>query len=88
MLNNQDWITRKDRLPVDIDAVVHRAEGGRTPVRLSDFSEHGCRIESAAHFTIGEQVEIQVPRMGVVRAQIRWALPGSAGARFLTDSPV
>jgi PilZ domain len=86
MQREHGWVGRKDRQPVEIDAVVHRADGSRAPVRLSDFTDQGCRIESDDHFRIGEQVQIAIPRMGQVKAQVRWALPGSAGAKFLAES--
>ena len=78
------WVGRKDRHPVTVDAVVHRDDGSDVSVTLVDFSDEGCRIESDEHFRIGEHVEIDLPT-GKVKAQIRWALPDSAGARFLTD---
>ena len=34
-------------------------------------------------FQIGEKIKLDVPRLGMMEAQIRWALPGSAGSRFL-----
>jgi len=81
----QGWIGRKDRFPVAIDAVVHRADGSTASVRLTDFSEEGCRMEGD-DFQIGEQVRIDVPRLGLMEAQVRWALPGSAGTRFLVKA--
>ena len=83
MQRMQGWIGRKDRFAVAIEAVVHRADGSTASVRLTDFSEEGCRIEGDDHFQIGEQIRIDVPRLGPMEAQIRWALPGSAGTRFL-----
>ena len=80
------WIGRKDRHSVTLDAVVHHEDGRRVTVKLVDFSEEGCRIESDEHFRIGERVEIDIPRKGMVKAQIRWALGDSAGVKFLTDS--
>lgn len=81
------WVGRKDRQSVAIDAVVHRADGSSMPVKLTDVSEEGCRIEADEQFAIGEQVQIALPKLAPVRAQIRWALPGSAGTRFLeTDA--
>jgi hypothetical protein len=80
------WIGRKDRHPVEIDAVVHRTDGSKSPVKLSNFSDEGCRIEAEGEFRIGERLQIAIPRMGHVKAQVRWALPGSAGARFLAES--
>jgi len=80
------WVGRKDRHPLDIDAVVHRADGSKSAVKLSNFSDEGCRIECDGDFLIGERLQIAIPRMGQVKAQVRWSLPGSAGAKFLAES--
>jgi hypothetical protein len=80
------WVGRKDRQDVEIDAVVHRADGTNAPVKLSNVSDEGCRIDSARDFRIGERVEIAIAEVGPVKAQVRWALPGSAGARFICGS--
>ena len=80
------WVGRKDRYPVTVDAVVHRADGSDVTVTLADLSEEGCRIEGGEHFRIGEYLEIDLPKLGRVKAQIRWALPESAGAKFLPDA--
>lgn len=80
------WIGRKDRLPVEIEAVVHRDDGQEESVRLSNFSEEGCRMEAEGEFRIGERLQIAIPKLGTVKAQIRWALPGSAGAKFLVEA--
>jgi hypothetical protein len=77
------WIGRKDRDEVAIDAVVHRDDGSKESVTLTNLSPDGCRIDSDGDFRIGERLQIAVPSMGQMNAQIRWALPGSAGARFL-----
>jgi hypothetical protein len=83
----QGWVGRKDRQAVAVDAVVHSEDRTETPVKLTDISDEGCRIEAARDFRIGEQVEIAIPDIGRVGAQIRWALMGSAGAKFLDDQP-
>ena len=80
------WVGRKDRYPVAIDAIVHRDDGSKMHVRLSDFSDEGCRIDGENDFRIGERVSIAIPRMGQVKSQVRWALHDSAGVKFLTDS--
>lgn len=86
MFRVHDWIGRKDRHPVEIDAIVHRSDGSKADVRLTNFSEEGCLIESDNEFRIGERLRIAIPRMGQMKAQVRWALSGSAGARFLAES--
>ena len=86
MQRTQAWARRKDRHPVEIDAMVHRTDGSKEPARLSNFSDEGCRIESGGDFHIGERLQIAIPRMGHIKAQVRWIGPGSAGARFVAES--
>ncbi len=77
---------RKDRYEVGVDAVAYGADGTKTSVKLCNLSDDGCRIDSAHEFHVGEQLQIALPRMGYIRAQIRWTLPGSAGAKFIIES--
>jgi PilZ domain len=77
---------RRVRFPVEIDAVIQCTDGSKVAARVSNFSDHGCRIETGHAFHIGERLQIAVPRMGNVKAQVRWSLPGAAGTRFLTES--
>jgi hypothetical protein len=86
MFRIHEWVGRKDRHPVEVEAVVCRGDGSKSPVRLSNFSDEGCRIDSPNDFRIGERLQIAIPRMGQVKAQVRWALPDSAGAKFLIES--
>jgi hypothetical protein len=80
------WAPRKDRFPVEIDAQVLRMDGSKIGVKLTDFSDQGCRVETDEEFSIGERLQIAVSRMGNVKAQVRWVQPGSVGTRFLTES--
>lgn len=79
------WIGRKDRHPVELDAVVHRVDGSTVAVKLSNLSDEGCRLECECHFRIGERLQIMIPKIGNSNAHVRWSLPGSAGALFVTD---
>ncbi len=79
---------RRHRYAVQIDAVAFRTDGSKVPVRLTDFSDQGCRMESEAEFRVGEKLQIAVDRMGNVKAQVRWTAPGCTGTRFLTESDV
>ena len=46
----------------------------------------GMVMFGAAHtLRMNEHVRIDVPRMGLVKAQVRWALGGNAGTRFLVE---
>src|ERR1700754_800120 len=48
-----EWVGRKDRLAVEIEAVAHRTDGSSTPVKLTDCSDEGCRVEMVGDFEIG-----------------------------------
>jgi len=85
-LRVHDWVGRKDRQPVAVDAVIHRADGRTVAVRLTNISEEGCGIEGENDFLIGEHVELVISGVGQVKAQIRWALHDSAGARFFDEA--
>ena len=82
----QDRPGRKERHPVAVEAVVHRTDGTKAPALLTNFSDDGCRIEADADFRVGERLQIAIPRMGHVKAQVRWTMVGSAGAKFLAES--
>jgi hypothetical protein len=86
MHSEHQWTKRKDRYPVIVDAVVHRLDGSKIPATLTDFSDDGCCIKADNDFRIGERLRIAIPRMGHVRAQVRWALPDSAGAKFVVET--
>jgi len=79
------WTGRKDCNAVEIAAVAHRTDGSKHAVKLTNFSDEGCRMEGAEPFRIGEELRIAVPGIGQLKAQVRWALPGNAGAQFVTD---
>lgn len=81
-----DWVGRKDRHEAVVDAVVHRTDGSKAPARLTNFSDEGCRIEADTEFRIGERLQIAIPRMGQMKAQVRWTVPGGAGAKFLVEA--
>lgn len=86
MDSEQGWTGRKDRHPVIVDAVVLRTDGSKIPVTLTDFSDKGCCIQAENDFHIGERLRIAIPRMGHVRAQVRWVKPDSAGAKFVVET--
>jgi hypothetical protein len=39
-------------------------------------------------YRIGDVLELTIPRIGRVRGQVRWALGGNAGIRFLPSTAV
>ena len=57
------------------------------PVLVTDLTEQGCRISTEETLLIGEQIRLEIPRLGYLNAQIRWAFDGEAGARFSGEDP-
>lgn len=86
MPHEQGLLRRKNRNLAEVDAVAYRADGTKASVKLSNLSDGGCRIDGPGEYRIGERLQIAMPRMGFVRVQVRWAQPGSAGAKFLIES--
>ncbi|UUR07721.1 PilZ domain-containing protein [Sphingomonas glaciei] len=81
MKNEEDWPERRHRHDVEIGAEVHYPDGHQRQVLISNLSLDGCRIHG--WFRIGEVLELTIPKIGRVRGQVRWALAGKAGIRFL-----
>ena len=86
MVHGQGWIGRKDRPQSSVEATACCADGAEVAVTITNLSDEGCRIESAHTFVIGERLRLAVPGIGSMTAQVRWALLGAAGARFITNS--
>jgi hypothetical protein len=79
------WTPRNDRRQVDLAALVHRGTGEPLAAIVRDLTEQGCRLSAAETLRIGERIQIEIPRLGFLSAQVRWALGDEAGALFNTD---
>lgn len=84
MKNEEDWPERRHRHDVEITAQVHYPDGHQRDVLISNLSLEGCRIHG--WFRIGDVVDLTIPRIGRVRGQVRWALAGKAGIRFMPSA--
>ena len=79
------WIKRNDRQEVDLQAAITRAEGSTMAAQVTNISFEGCQLEFDGDLEIGECVNVALPGLGEIGAQVRWALPGKAGVCFLLD---
>jgi hypothetical protein len=73
--------SRPARAAVEMDAIVTRANGGSQNVMIDDLSLDGCRV--SGDFLIGDLVKVGLPDIGELKAQVRWAMFGRAGLRFI-----
>ena len=72
---------RGRRHSVSLQASVTRADGTIGPAMVTDLSLDGCCLVGG--YRIGERVVVQIPKVGKLDAEIRWAFMGRAGARFV-----
>lgn len=49
---------------------------------IVNLSPHGLMARCEGAFTVGERVRIALPVVGVVIAEVRWALGGRVGCRL------
>lgn len=80
-----DWVKRKDRRRVHVAAIAYLPDGSAVPVRVTDISYEGCKLETEAALPIGSKLKLALPRLGEICAQVRWSLQGTAGIRFLLE---
>ena len=72
-----------ERKAVDALARLHPNGWSSLEVRLIDCSENGFRAESEARVLNHEQVTLELPEIGPVKAQIAWCRDREFGAFFL-----
>ena len=77
------YIKRAPRVDTNFEASLTDSDGGKIPVVVTDLSREGCRLEADGSLTIGEHIQLEVPKYGTFPAQIRWAMGNEAGAVFL-----
>lgn len=75
-----------ERKAVDAPARLHPNAWSSLEVRLIDCSETGFRAVSEARVGKYEQVTLELPEIGPVKAQVAWSRGGEFGARF--DQPI
>jgi hypothetical protein len=75
---------RAERARIQLLAWV-KAPGGGGPLKITDISRSGFGGVCQTPVPIGGEVGLNVPGAGPVRAQVRWALGGVLGARFVPE---
>jgi hypothetical protein len=77
---------REVRTPVSERGWMELAEQ-RHDIALLDMSRNGFGAKADISVPIGAEVTVWLPHYGTIRAQVRWALCGFFGGRFLDRAP-
>ena len=77
------FIKRAPRVETKFDASLTDSDGGTIAVVVLDISREGCRLETDGSLTVGERIELEVPKYGTYPAQVRWVAGNEAGVVFL-----
>lgn len=76
-----------DDRSIERDEVHYRARAFGPDARQLTFlivnvSPHGLMARCDAMFEVGDRVRVQLPKVGVVIAEVRWSLGGRVGCQF------
>ena len=85
-MNSLHYKSRTLRHPIYLEANIKRSDGASQTTAVENFSLNGCCVQG--YFKIGEEITIQLPRLGTFKAKVRWAVLGKAGVRFEGRPPV
>jgi hypothetical protein len=75
-------LEREKRVPVSIRSWI-LFKGDRHVIEVRDLSEHGFGGYSSMALPIGSEITVELPGQGQRQAQVRWALCGQFGAKFV-----
>lgn len=90
MATNPADLTHAQREPRD---EVHyrgramRRDGTTLPLLIVNLSPHGLMARSDEALGAGERLTVSLPVVGVVRAEVRWALGGRVGCQLDAEIP-
>ena len=78
-------VDRDPRYTVNLVALVASEASGGGAVQVTDVSRRGFSARSRTAVRIGSAINVILPGIGAVKAQIRWAFCGVFGARFQAE---
>lgn len=81
-------IKRSERFIVNLTAVATRTDGSIIRVHLWNMSYEGCQMETQRALLVGERIKLNLPGLGEVSAEVRWATKDQAGVCFELDRPL
>ena len=81
-----DWSNRANRNRMSVTGVAYRSDQSWVRVHMTNLSYDGCKLLTDHPLDIGETVQLVMPRMQPINAQVRWTTGGEAGVRFQSAS--
>ncbi len=78
---------REQRDEVHYRGRAMRRDGTTLPLLIVNLSPHGLMARSDEALGAGERLTVSLPVVGVVRAEVRWALGGRIGCQLETAIP-
>ncbi|MGA1798090.1 PilZ domain-containing protein [Sphingomonas sp. 4RDLI-65] len=77
---------RSPRAPVSLDVRIGKA--GRTLCKVVDLSVNGARLQTYSALKRGSSIWLNLPQIGEVVAEVKWADDFTAGCQFHTPLPL
>lgn len=74
-----------ERLTVPIDSKLRLADGRELEIRIRDISSMGFMMECPEVVPIGSRVELLLPVIGTLQAEVRWELAGWVGCKLADE---
>jgi PilZ domain len=79
-----NYVQRPPRHPISADVTVIDDLGRELESKLWNISEGGFMAECEEKLRIGQEIEVDLPDHGLVRAEVRWVLGWRFGAMILS----
>jgi hypothetical protein len=81
-----DWSAREYRRRVSLIGSASREDASSVRVLVTNISYAGCQLQSGQALTRGEMIQLHLPNMGEMSAQVRWVSDVKCGVRFLVGA--
>jgi hypothetical protein len=76
------WISGTERSEALLSGSLELSDGRQIAVSVTGITKEGCEVLSDETLRIGSHIILRVAPFDGFRAQVRWALVGTAGVRF------
>src|SRR5688500_7592629 len=85
MMSVPQYPKREVRKPVFLRALAVHPWGDQTKLTIFNLSYAGCAIRTPQRMRRGDTFQLEVPKLGVIQAQVCWTGLQRAGCKFIDD---